>query len=918
MSHLFFTNYSNLKFIDKIKQALKSCKSFYFSVSFIKKAGLDYLSPDIKQALERGANGRIITSTYQNFTDIESLKIFLNWSQIYPNFRVHLDFNNFGGNGFHSKGYIFEYEENYELIVGSTNITRFALFKNVEWNMSYQTIIRDETILDALKEFKYLWGKTLDLTLDLIDKYRIQLDYVIEKWDMDYFVPTSTLIKPNKMQQKALKEIRRIRDLGQKKALIVSATGSGKTFLAALDVRNFDAKRLLFIVHRDAILSEAIQTFKKVFGAEHSYGLYTGKSKDETSDFIFATNTMMAQHLDSFLPTEFDYVVLDECHHSTASSYKKIIDYFKPDFLLGLTATPERMDQGDVYSLFDNNVPYELRLRDAILNDLVVPFHYYGIRDSLVDYKEQDRSKISREISKTVNCEFIDIQIKKHKPEEKLKAIAFCASISHAKTMSESMSEIGYKTIALTGENDLGQRIKAFNDLQNEENELEIIFTVDILNEGVDIPAINMVLFLRPTESSTVFIQQLGRGLRKYPGKEYVKVLDFIGNNYERSIQIAIALGSLGRTTYLEKSYLKSMIQTNFKALEIPGVIINIDDLSKEEILRNIERQNFNTKNYLKKDYENFKKYLGVLTYPKHMDYLNSQLAPDLIRFLKSKIDNKKNMSYYAFLSKINEENIPLFDDNERNLINKVSDLLPLVHPDEYLIINSILQGKTNFEDLVGFSSRVTQSSLKNAQSILIKKGILNSQNEFEVDVSKTDLRLYFDDLISYGLARCELEFGDFSGKFKIYGNYYKEQIMMELGQTDLMFMKGTKFNDNGETIVFVGLKKDKSKEEKHNYKDKFLASDIFQWESENNTTVTNSVGKKILNTKIVHLFVRKMDEENGIVLPFTYFGTGKFEDIRESENAGTSTLLMNIKLDQAVSQEYFFDFEIEVKDETL
>ncbi|MGM9971557.1 MAG: DEAD/DEAH box helicase, partial [Anaeroplasmataceae bacterium] len=222
---------------------------------------------------------------------------------------------------------------------------------------------------------------------------------------------------------------------------------------------------------------------------------------------------------------------MTEYHHATASSYKKIIEYFHPGFLLGITATPERMDNEDVFALFDKNVPYELRLRDAIINDLVVPFHYYGIRDKLVDYKSKDNTKISREIAKTVNVEFICSEIERHKPHGKLKAIAFCTTIAHASLMSEGFNEMGYNAVALTGKNDLGVRIKAFNDLQDDNKELEIICTVDILNEGVDIPQVNMVLFLRPTESQTIFLQQLGRGLRKYEGKEYVTVLDFIGNN---------------------------------------------------------------------------------------------------------------------------------------------------------------------------------------------------------------------------------------------------------------------------------------------------------------------------------------------------------------------------------------------------
>lgn len=432
----------------------------------------------------------------------------------YPNFLCFLDSQCFGDSGFHSKGYLFEYDNQYEFIVGSSNITRFALLMNIEWNVSLKSSVSFSSFEAAKEEFEYLKSKTLLLNDELISNYANALNYAIEKWDMDYFDPNLLEIKPNMMQRKALKEIRNFRDQGVERALIVAATGSGKTYLAAFDVRNYDAKRLLFIVHRDAILKEAMETFKKVFGANRSYGLFVGDNKEVDCDFIFASNIMIANHLDIFNPEEFDYIVIDECHHSSASSYKKIINYFHPGFLLGLTATPERMDNEDVFELFDYNVPFELRLRDAIMDNLVVPFHYYGIRDNLVNYSLKEKSMISRDIAKTENIDFIIKNINKHLPNDKLKCIAFCNSINHARTMAEAFTEHGIPAIALTGDNDVGERIKAFDNLQNDLNQLQIICTVDILNEGVDIPRLNMVLFLRPTESSTIFLQQLGRGLR--------------------------------------------------------------------------------------------------------------------------------------------------------------------------------------------------------------------------------------------------------------------------------------------------------------------------------------------------------------------------------------------------------------------
>lgn len=918
MENHFLTNYSDTSFLERIKDNLKRCKSFSFSVSFIKKAGLIFIERELEEALERGVKGKIITSTYQNFTDIASLNVFMDWTRKYSNFECRLDFECFGENGFHSKGYLFEYDDSIEIIVGSSNITRFALLKNIEWNISLISKESIEAYRDALEEFDYLWNKTLPLDDKLIDLYRLRLDYALEKWDMDYINPDSMSINPNSMQRRALKEIRRYRDTGVNKALVISATGSGKTYLAAFDARNYGAKRLLYAVHRDMILKEARDTYKNVFGAERTYGLYTGSSSDLGCDFIFASTAMLSRHLNEFDPKEFDYIVYDEVHHIVADSGQRIFDYFKPEFMLGLTATPERMDNKDIFGLFDQNIPFELRLRDAILNDLVVPFHYYGIRTQLADYKDQDRMVVAKEIARQENVDFISSQIEKHRlPNEKLKCLAFCTNIQHCKLMAEEFREVGYNAIPLTGVNDLGERIKAFKDLQDNTNPLEIICAVDILNEGIDIPQVNMVLFLRPTESQTVFIQQLGRGLRKYPGKEYVTVLDFIGNNYERSVQIALALGTLGKTAYTEKAYLKALIRTDFATIGIPGVVINIDDLSKEEIIHFIDNTNFNRSNYLKKDYENFKSYIKTEAYPTHMDYLDYEIAPDLNRFLKAHMGSSKNKSYYSFLKKIGEKNIPLFSADEVKVIDSLEDMLPLVRPDEYLIVKQLLEsGKIDLEELKENYPSVTADSLKYAHKYLVKNGVLDNSKVDLKNIS-SDYYSYLKNAVEYGLVRYSTEFGEYDGKYKLYGNYYKEQVAMVMLKEGVMDLKviGTYYDPKnvGDTYVFIGLKKDETG--KLNYKDKFISPTIFQWESRNDTTVDNSEGKKLLNTKRVFLFVRKIEKEDGITLPFTYFGTGVFTNMRTSytEEKGKQypTLLFDIVLDQAVSKDYYLDFEI-------
>ncbi len=921
MSNCFLTNRSEVTFLNKIKLCLKRCRSFKLSVSFIKKAGLVLLQQEIIQALERGASGQIITSGYQNFTDISSLEIFNNWQRKYPNFSCHFDLDSFGDDGFHCKGYLFEGDKDFEMIVGSSNITRFALLKNVEWDVSLSDKERFSSFNDSLIEFDVLWKKTAPLTDELIRAYQTRLAYAIEKWDMDYVSSMNgSSIRPNYMQKMAMKDIRRYRDMGATKALVVAATGSGKTYLAAFDALNYGAKRLLYIVHRESILVDARKSFIKVFSNKKlTFGLYTGDKKELDCDFIFATNSEMSRHLEIFDPKEFDYIILDECHHSTADSYQKIIQYFQPSFLLGLTATPDRMDNKDVLQVFDKNIPYQLSIADALNNDLIVPFKYYAIRDEYVDYSldKTDYQLMINQIVSPENCAFVDEQIKSHLPVNgKLKAIGFCRNIQHAQLMSQRMNDLGYHTTYLTGNNDTGERIESFKELSDESDPLQIIFAVDVLNEGVDVPAMNMVLFLRPTQSQTIFIQQLGRGLRKYEGKNFLTVLDFIGNSYQRSVQIALALSSLKPNSVIEKPALCALVTDNFRQLDLP-IEVFFDEKSKEEILNYISRTNFNSKDFLKGDYLKFKDYLHSETYPSHMDYLNDACAPDLMRFINSRVNGTVNGCYYNFLKKMEEENITLFTKDEVEILVDLSQLLPLIRPDDYSIFLSLLSGDKNADELAEddkkygiFKSGQFENALRFLEGKLYsdneqfsKKWLIvkNDNGLYHLDSSSfsDEFREHLLDLLNYGLERFRSEYGMFEGDLSLYGNYTTSQIMMALNQKKLQYMKGTMY-DGEHGVLFVGLKKDSSISERLKYADKFLSADVFQWESEVGCDYYSAVGKKVLKLKKVSLFIRKVKEEDGIRMPYLYVGEGRMTNPRLTSNPG-KTLLFDIILDHRV-----------------
>ena len=929
MRSAFYTNESEIKFIDKLKHNLDLCHSFYFSVSFIKRPGLRLLASNIEAAIARGVQGKLITSTYQNFTDVDSLQFFLRLQNEYPDrFECHLDrecFHDPNGNtvGFHSKGYLFEFEDHQELLVGSSNITVYALMKNVEWDVSVIEEGEGQTYAAAKDEFDHLWLGTLPLNQDLINEYKTRLYYSIERWDMDYDIANAE-IKPNYMQRRALKELNRIRAIGAEKALVVASAGSGKTFLAAFDALNFSPKRLLYIVHEGSILTKSFETFQKVFGSDRSYGIYNGEYKEPDADFVFSTNVTMANSLELFDPRTWDYIIIDECHHAPAETYQKILKYFHPQFLLGITATPERMDREDVFSLFDQNVPYELRLRDAIINGLVVPFKYYGIRDELIEYgiTATKGHHFVEQFSDEKHCDFIYKAIEAYRqPGQKLKALAFCRDISHAIRMAQAMEDYYPNgTQYLTGKNSTGERVRAYKDLQDDSTDLQILFTVDILNEGVDIPGVNMVLFLRPTDSQTIFIQQLGRGLRTYEGKKYVTVLDFIGNDYKRSVQIAFALGSLSENFVVEKQLVAALIADDFKSigLEEYGVEIHLDDLSKKEILSYIDEVNFNTKRYLAQDYANFKKYISASRYPQHVDYLNNDYAPDLIKFMQSKIGARKNASYFGFLKAIDEEDLPAFDERQENFIRYVSEMLPIVRPYEYLMIQSIIEhaGKNSKEDMVEYvrnnMAYFNQEAFNHALKYMLQTDFFILDDD-EISLKNIQVGIEFDeymrDLLEYGLGKYDIDFYDAKPDetFHLWMNYRKTQVQQLLLNNPQDIMLGTKIYD-GIVYAYVTVLKEENIKDQLKYADGYIDPKTFQWETVANVSQNELYNLK--NSKKIHIFVRKVEGEDGITLPFTYIGSGKMEYI-EGLIKPNGAHLFRIPMDATAPEDIYFDFKL-------
>jgi superfamily II DNA or RNA helicase len=509
-------------FYNELCRSFQNCTKFYINVAFISFSGLQVLLDLLKEAKRNGIQGRIITSTYLNFTDPKALYKLRSFENI--ELRVFIATTNLG---FHPKSYIFEYENEKKVIIGSSNITQSALKSNIEWNVSTTDNEDSNFISSTVSEFESIWSKSNEATDNLLEEYT---DFLNKRSKTENLTNQFTLmngqISPNSMQKLALDNLFRLRQHGITKALAIAATGSGKTYMAAFDVKSSQPERMLFVVHREEILLDARKSFAKVMGVEPTdFGILSGNQKDWECNFLFATNLTMASNIDQFESNYFDYIVIDEAHHVCSDTYQIILSHFTPKFLLGMTATPERGDAQSVYENFDNNIAVEIRLRDALDADLVSPFHYFGITEAeSVDYDGvnlNDIDAIARVLQVNRRVEHIIENMKFYSFDgENCKAIGFCVNVEHAKYMAEKFNEKGFTSCYLSGENTRDERQNAIRKLSNSSDSLSFIFTVDLFNEGIDIPEVNLVLMLRPTSSPVVFIQQLGRGLRKHKNKK--------------------------------------------------------------------------------------------------------------------------------------------------------------------------------------------------------------------------------------------------------------------------------------------------------------------------------------------------------------------------------------------------------------
>lgn len=522
--------------------SLKKAESVDIIVSFLMESGVKMLLEELDNALKRGARIRILTGNYLGITQPSALYLI----KRKLGERVDLRFYNEKARSFHPKSYIFHYAEHSELYIGSSNISRSALTSGIEWNYRFTSTVDQKNYAKFYRTFEDLF-ENHSVIIDDEELRRYSKNWHkpavakdIEKYDaLDEGANDTNirmLYEPRGAQIEALCALEDTRAQGAKKALVSAATGVGKTYLAAFDSKAY--KRVLFVAHREEILNQAAVSFRNVRNSE-DYGFFNGDEKCTDKSVIFASVATLGrtEYLNDryFSPDYFSYLVIDEFHHAVNDQYKRIVEYFKPHFLLGLTATPERMDGRNIYEICDYNVPYEISLSDAINKGMLTPFHYYGIFDD-TDYSGLHMLR-GRYDEKELNETYIgnvhrhDLIYKYYCKYGSKRALGFCCSRAHAEEMAKEFCKRGIPSVAVYSNADgefSEDRSVAIGKLKK--GEIRVIFSVDMFNEGVDITSVDMVLFLRPTESPIIFLQQLGRGLRRSKGKEYLNVLDFIGN----------------------------------------------------------------------------------------------------------------------------------------------------------------------------------------------------------------------------------------------------------------------------------------------------------------------------------------------------------------------------------------------------
>lgn len=936
---LLISNSDEETMLKTILHELNRSTSFVFSVAFITPSGLNYL----KQAmLDFEGEGTIITSTYLDFNDpdvfeelleIPNLEVLIHDDPKYP---------------FHAKGYIFYQPDGVTAIVGSSNLTRNALIVNNEWNLRFSAMpdgdITDQLTTTVEKQRKY----SKPLSPAWIDDYASRRKPQLREPDLGGLDETNLpvgRIVPNAMQQAALTEINKVWEQDEHRAVVISATGTGKTILAALAVREIQPERLLFVVHREQILDKARTEFQRVLEASpDNFGKFVGQTRQIDREYVFSTIQTLSkpETLESIDPEHFDFIIIDEVHRAGAKSYQRIINHFTPERLLGLTATPERTDGFNIFELFDFNVPYEIRLQEALEENMLVPFNYFGVTD-FIDEHGETVEKTSR-LARLTNPDRLNhllekIELYGHKSN--VRGLMFCSSTEEARELSSLLNQRAVngrelRTYVLTGDSSMIEREDTVAKL--ERGELDYILTVDIFNEGIDIPSVNQVVLLRSTQSSIIFTQQLGRGLRKHKNKDHLRVIDFIGN-YSNNFLIPIAL--FGDNSCNRYSVRRKMIKASTQG-SIAGVSsVNFDKISRARVLESLNKAKLDSMASLKSAYRELKHRLGGV--PRRIDFARFGTIDPVI-ICTSSVLKGKDRNYWGFVNKVDSkepcgeaERLPNREEGTR-LAFLDSELLNGMRPHELLLIRKLLENENVTRK--SFRKLLQSEGLSHNSHVLTSvKQILSldfytqpdrdkfgpildpSANGFVLDPTFASLletsetfAQHVNDIVETGLFLARHRYS-WSSEMQVGRIYTRKETtrLLNWEKTDIpQNIGGYKVDESTMTCpIFVTYNKDEGISETTKYEDAFIDPARMHWFTKSRRTLKSKQEKLIAEKEVeLHLFVKKSDDDEK---SFYYLGTVSPSEARDSSMPGENNqpikvVEMTLNLDQPVSNS-LYDF---------
>lgn len=902
-SYLFTNSNNEPDLISELKREILSSDNIDILVSFIRWSGLRLIKDELIEHTQT-KKLRIITTSYMGASEFKAIKFL---SEL-PNTEVKISYDT-QRTRLHAKSYMFHRNTGFTTAyIGSSNISKDAMTTGLEWNMKVSE--KDsKNIVDKFKAtFESYFNDEEFKTFTEEDEEKLKTELkkarVSElKNENNYIVNID--VRPYHYQQEILDTLSVERDvLGHNKNLVVAATGVGKTVVSAFDYKNFKSQnkgkvnRLLFIAHREDILSQSLKTFRTILRDRNFGGLYSGNFTPNNIDHVFMTiQTFNSKKFDECLDKEFyDFIIIDEFHHASAPSYQKILEHFKPKVLLGLTATPERMDGKDVLEYFDGRISSEMRLCEAIDKKLLSTFQYFCISDEL-DLSKLKWSKGGYDNKELTELLTIDKLNSKKRAElvirslydyisdiDEVVGLGFCVSIEHANFMANYFNDKKIPSVAISSKTIKDERDKAKSGLIN--GKYKFAFVVDLYNEGVDIPEVNTILFLRPTESLTVFLQQLGRGLRLSDNKECLTVLDYVGqahknyNFYEKFSSIARKKGKV----------LKKEIENGFITLP-KGCHLHMEKQAKEYILRNINSF-INNKTTITNKIKTFEIESGKkLNLENFIEFYNIKLK---------EIYKTKNSFYRLCVNaKVKEE---FFDIDEKCLS---SGMIRLTNTDSVKLLKFWIETLQNYKN----ENKIANLTYSEEQMLLMLYYTLYTKSPKELGINNIieflkrlySNRLMYEEILEvlkYNLNHIKVKtLSDglkFESNLEVHSTYTKEQILAAFGKNTIdkqyPLREGVLYIEEIKTDIFLITL---NKVEKHfslstMYEDYAINDKLFNWQSQSRTSIDSPTGQRYVNhmntNNNVLLFVRENKREDGITSPYIYLGPADIVSYRGSK----------------------------------